>query len=499
MKREKLRIGVASIVQETNTWSPVPCTIDDFVCQGLALGPAAFEFSSTRTEIGGAIQSVIDGGHQPVPIMRAWANSSGRLTRQTLGDLIQMLTGELSSVDLDGLVLSLHGAMAAEGIDDADVALLKASKDALGPGIPIGVCLDLHANITRALVEESTFVIGFRTYPHTDLAETGGRAAELLTSHLRGEIQPRTVFAKRPMLLPAESMSTSSGPMARLRRFADDLVTDGVLDISLFPVQPWLDVEELGLGVTVTIDGHLGRSKDIAESVATRAWDMRDEFQVLLMTPRSAIEAARMSSVRPFLITESADAPTAGATGDSPAMIRALLEWGSDLEAYVTVSDPPAVDRCFEAGLDKNIDLWLGCHFEKRFDRPVSVRGRISHLGTKPVLITGPSYTGMEVSMGRHAVVVVGRLHILISERPAFTLDPATFQHAGLDPALPDLIVVRSALGFRAGFPPKSVAEAVVLDLPGASTPRIDLLEFFRAPRPLYPLDRDLEHVALST
>lgn len=489
------RIGVASIVQETNTWSLVPCTLDDFVCQGLAVGAAVEDYTDTNTEIGGAMRAVLDEGCDVVPIIRAWANSSGRLTRTTLGELCRLLVAGLKRFHIDGLVLSLHGAMAAEGADDADLAVLQAARSALGP-IPIGVCLDLHANVTDALVAASNFVTGYHTYPHTDLAETGARAAHILIAQLRGEAAPVTALAKCPMLVPAEAMSTSEGPLAALRAIADSLTIDGVLDVSLFPVQPWLDVSELGFAVTVTTNGDRELAEGIAGSLASQAWDRRHEFSVTLLSPSAAIEKARQSRVRPFLISESADAPTAGAAGDSPAMVRAMLGDGSDLKTYVTITDPPAVEQCVIAGAGASVNLSVGCHFDQRFDTPVAFTAIVERTGDDPVMLSGPSYTGMEVSMGRYAVVRAGRLCLLITERPAFTLDPATFLHAGLDPARVDVVVVRSALGFHAAFPPDSVAAAIVLDLPGASTPRLDLLEFVRAPRPLYPLDPDHEVMA---
>lgn len=482
-------------MQETNTWSLLPCTMDDFRSQGLVAGAAVEdEFSQTGTELGGAFRALRESGAVAVPLLRAYAHASGRVTRTTLAELSGLLVEQLGRTPIDGLVLSLHGAMAGDDADDADAELLHTARTVLGPQMPIGVCLDLHANITRAMVQESDFLTGYHTYPHTDLAETGARTARLVLAALQGQLQPITVMAKRPMIVPAETMSTASGPLASLRRRADELTTGSVLDVSLFPVQPWLDVDELGFTVTVTTDGDPVQGRQIAEFLADCAWERRTEFEVELYSPADAIDLARTSHVRPFLISESADAPTAGGAGDSPAMVRALLEHGPDLHAYVTVTDPAAVTRCAQAGLGADVQLMVGAGLDPRFHAPVSLTGTVERLDDRPVLLTGPSYTGTEVSMGAFAVVRSGQLFVLLSERPAFTLDPATFVHAGLDPQVADVVVVRSANGFRAAFPAHSVAAAALLDLPGASTPRLDYLDFTRAPRPMYPLDADVGH-----
>jgi microcystin degradation protein MlrC len=358
----------------------------------------------------------------------------------------------------------------------------------LGPDVAIGVCLDLHANVTPALVEHSDALVGYHTYPHVDQASTGARIADLVMDRLEGRLRPYTALAKRAMLVPAEAQG-AGGPLGTLRAEADRATGGDVLDISLFPVQPWLDVEGLGFAALVTTDGNAARAQDLAERFAEMAWQARHAFTADLIEPVQALDRVRSSTDRrPALLSESADSPTAGATGDSPAMVRVLLEHGRDLRAYATLVDGPAVEACVRAGEGQIVRLMVGCTLDPRFHRPAPLEGRVTRLGADPLRLTGPVFTGMEVSMGRFAVVRAGELSVLLTERPACTFDPETFRHAGLVVEDADLIVVRSATMFRAGF--AGVAgDILILDLPGASTPRLDSLDFVRAPRPLYPLE----------
>ena len=142
----------------------------------------------------------------------------------------------------------------------------------------------------------------------------------------------------------------------------------------------------------------------------------------------------------------------------------------------------------------------LGATLDRRWSGPLAVTGRVVAVGDSPVVLAGDSMTGQEISMGRWATLDTaagGRpgLTVLITERPAPTFDPAGYRHTGLEPADADAVLVRSATMYRAGFRGISSA-AYVLDLPGASTPRLDYLEFRRAPRPLYPLDDPKEESA---
>jgi microcystin degradation protein MlrC len=480
-----MRIGVALVQQETNTFSLKACRLDEFTIRaGLDAGRHT---SGTNSEMGGAVDAIGREGHEPVPLIYAWALPSGRVDDVAFARLRTMLTESIAAAGpLDGLVLALHGSMATATTDDADGAMIEAAREVAGP-IPLVVGLDLHANVTRRMVATADAIVGYHTDPHVDMADTGGRAARLVIAMAAGRTAPVTVLAKRPMIVPAESMNTTTGPLAGFRREADALAD--VLDVSFFPVQPWLDVAELGLGVLVTTDGDAARARDLAESFAGRIWEDRHRFVVpRLRTPAAALTAARASRTRPFIVAESADAPTAGAAGDSPAMVAALRTHGAGLKAVVPVVDPAAVDRCLEAGRGAVVDLEVGASIDRRWWKPVPLHARVEGFGEGPYRLEGAGYTGLTVDMGRWAVVRDGDIVVLLSERPAWTADPATFRTAGIDLAGVDVLVVRSCSDFRPNFP-DAANEAVTLDVPGPATPRLDTLTFSRAGRPLWPLD----------
>ena len=486
------RIGVASVMQETNAFAVGAFGLEDFARHGLHVGPAACErMRGTNTEVAGACEELTARGATPAPLLRAWGLAGPPLTAEAFERLAQLLEEQLRAAgELDGLVLSLHGAMCAEGAEAADAALAARAREIVGPDVTIGVCLDLHANVTEALVAPADFVIGYRTYPHVDQAETGRRTARLVLDTLAGRIAPVTVLAKRPLLIPAETSDTSSGPLGELRAAADAVERDaGVLDASVFTVQPWLDVAELGFAAVVTTDGERTAALAAAERLAARAWELRGSFDVPLLEPAEAIEQARR---RPgtVVLSQSSDSPPAGSTGDSPAMVRALLEHGRDLVAYVTVVDAPAVAACHEAGIGASVELEVGASIDTRFHAPVALSGTVASLrAAEPLVLVGPAFAGMDVSMGRAAVVRCGSLHVLLSEQPACTFDVAPFRAMGLEPVDADVVVVRSATMFRSGWAAVMEGEPLFLDLPGPSTPRFSQLDYVRAPRPLYPLE----------
>ena len=480
------RIGVASLVQETNTFSPKPTVREDYTV--LVGEDALLTLAGTNTEFAGAVARLEELGAEVAPLLAAWALPSGPVTDDTFEYLAGLLDRELArALPLDGLVLSLHGAMVAGSVFDADAALIEVARRRIG-SVPLGVCLDLHANVTERMVELADIMVGYHTEPHVDMASTGERIARLVVKTVRGGIVPVMALAKRPMLVPAEGMRTDMGPMSEVRSLAYSRTGGPVLDVSLFPVQPWLDVPELGLGVLVVTDGDLTVAGLRAEQLADEVWRRRDRMTTpRLMTPEEAFRAVRESDCRPFVMAHTADCPTAGAPGDDPVMVTEAARHAPDLVVFHSVLDPEVSRRCHNE-VGGQVRIVVGGAFEQSVV-PVEVEGVVTAAGSGSYRLTGRSFTGREVSMGEWAVIATGNHHLLVSSAPSITADPGTWRHAGLEPDRSDVLIVRSCSDYRANFP-GSAPEAVTLDLPGPSTPRLEHLEFRHAPKPLYPHDR---------
>lgn len=480
-----MRIGVALVQQETNTFSVQETRIEAFTIRhGTSAG---LHTRGTNSEMSGAIDAIEAAGHDAVPLLYAWALPSGLVTAAAFERVRALLTDAVASAPgLDGLVLALHGSMASEDCHDADAVLIETARAAIGDA-PVAVSLDLHANVTQRMVGAVDAIAGYHTDPHTDMDAAGARAAHQLLGILDGSLEPAIALAKRPMIVPAESMNTTSGPLAPVRKDAD---REAAVDISLFPAQPWLDVPELGFGVVVTTNGDRGRAEELANTYAERVWSDRASFEVpRFLNPAAAIAAARQTTTRPFLVAESADAPSAGAAGDSPAMLGALLRDGEGLTAAIPIVDPESVATCHDAGNGAKVELRIGSAIDGRWHEPVPLRGSVRGLGEGTYLLEGAGYTGLEVDMGRFAVVERDGISILLTERPVLSADPATFLFAGIDPNRVDVLVVRSCSDFRPNFP-EAAPDAVTLDVPGTATPRLENLEFRNVDRPLWPLDR---------
>jgi microcystin degradation protein MlrC len=347
------------------------------------------------------------------------------------------------------------------------------------------------------MVEHATAIAGYHTYPHVDLYETGCKAARLLLRILAGEVSPAMRFRKIPMIVPAENMQSTSGPFARLIEAAQRYERNGEAEaVSVFGVQPWLDVAEMGCSVVSVTNGNPAAADEQASCLAEAFWNARREFDVTLTTPRRAIREALRSEGGPVVISESSDSTGSGSPGDSTGVLRPLLEAEPREPAAIFLVDPAAVARAHTAGAGATLAMKIGGAFDRRNSRPVAVRARVRLLSDGRWTPIGRGYnTGIESCMGRAAVLEVGQVRILAAERSAMTVDPALFRSHGIEPAHMKIVVVKSPNGFRALYEPLA-SRIYLVDTPGVSTANLKSLPYRRVPRPIYPLDRGVRYRA---
>ena len=486
------RVGVASIIQETNTFSANQSTMQDFEIQGIWLGADVVAKSQgLNIEVAGSLERLHRHGLEAIPLVRAWAMSGGVLLDTELAKLKKLLKQEISAAGtLDGLILNLHGALVSESDDHADAQISEFAREILGADIPIVITHDLHGNPSRRIIAASSALIGFRTYPHIDQGDTGRRAADLMNELLSNNRRLGTVLKKLNMIIPAETMGTSDQPLLQIRELADSLVDDQILDISLFPVQPWIDVSEVGFGITVVHAGDIERANQCAETIRRALWKIHKEFQATLYSIDDAIDRAiKDYQGKMQVLAQSSDAPTGGSTGDDSRVVAALVNYGSDIPSACTVVDAPAVDKAFAHSIGDDVALSLGFKIDPRWGSPVAVNAKLINKGDAPVVLTGPAMTGQVVSIGRWVVLESSnKVKILVSESGTTTFDPAGYEIAGIDLDECVIVHVRSPLLFKSGFAGR-YGQAFSLDLDGPTTPNIKKLKFSKVPRPMIGLD----------
>jgi microcystin degradation protein MlrC len=487
--RTRMRVAIASIIQESNTFSPVKTLFEHF---SPVFGHDVLTRHEGRaTEAGGFIHVLRRARCEVQPICAAWAITAGPMLRSHFRKLAMRFEEELSAAGRqEAFLFALHGAQVAQDCEDVSGYLLQRARRVLGPEVPIVTTLDLHANVTRLLVSQSTALVGYHTYPHVDMFECGVKAANLALKIVAEQIKPIMAFRKIPMIVPAENMQTTSGPFHDLIEQAEQWERAGEVEsASVFGVQPWLDVDEMGCSVVVVTNGDAAAAGERASSLAKRFWDSRRAFSVELVPVEEAIREATAIAGGPIVFSESADSTGSGSPGDSTNVLRRLLAADLREPSVLFLVDPKTVKRAIEAGVGKNFSAKIGAAFDRKNSRPVLVTAHVRLLSDGRWTPWGSGYNpGIEVCMGRAAVLEIGSVTVLVAERPAMTVDPALYRSHGIEPTRMKIVVVKSPNGFRAEYEP--IAKKIfMLDTPGVSSANLRSLPFQRIPRPMYPFD----------
>ena len=487
------RIAIGLLMQESNSFSPLPTTVETFESYYLYRGNELLtRYGDARTEVPGFLSVLAEAGAEPVPLMAAYATASGTVTRAAFDALVGEMEDRLRAAGpVDGLLLALHGAMVVEDQPDGDGEIIERMRRILPSGVPTGVSLDLHAHVTPLMLQPSVFHIGYREYPHIDMYETGERTARLLLDIVAGRRpMPAMALAKRPMIVSPVATRTTDGPLRPVVDEARRMENEGeVIHAALFPVQPWIDVPNLGFAVLVCADDQV-RATVAAGKLADMAWGRRADFFPDLTSLDEAIHIG-LASKGITIVSDTGDAPTGGSAADSAAVLKALLAAGADRAprlSYLTLCDPESVRTANTAGAGATVTLSLGHRFSKGDGAPVEVTGVVQSLsdGTYRMVDSGPN--GLELCMGPSAVIAIGAIRILLRSLPSLEWDRAMYTSQGLPLEAAALVFVKSPSHFRHSFGPVA-ARILAANTPGPTAPDMRRIPFKSVTRPLYPLD----------
>lgn len=487
------RVAVASLVQETNTFSPIPTTLPVFesyyVLRGAELESG---YGDARVEVPAILATLRSTGIEPVPLFAAYAAAAGTVTRDAFETLVGEMERRLAAAGpVDGLILALHGALVVEDQSDGDGEIIARMRSILPETAPIGVSLDLHGHITPLMLQPQTFHVGYQSYPHTDMYETGERVARLMVDTLMGNRRPVMALAKAPVLVPAVNGRTTDGPFAPVAEAARAAEASGrVLHASVFPVQPWIDVPDLGFAALVCADGDEREAARVAQELADMTKERRGDF-VLDLMPLDETIAMGLSSDGMTLVSDTGDAPTGGAAADSPAVLRALLEARAQdgpRQVLLTLCDPAAARAAHESGPGATLTLALGYAYSVDGGDPVEVTAEVISVTDGRYVMRDQGAHGMKIEMGPTAVLGIGAIRVAVRSRPSMEWDTGLYLSQGLDPANAALVFVKSPSHFRVGFGPLA-ARILLADTPGPTRADVRKLDYRHVTRPLHPLD----------
>jgi microcystin degradation protein MlrC len=458
-----LRILTGGLITETNTFSPIPTGWTAFSRTPIQRGRQQ-PFASTW-EFAPLVRMrelALHDGHTVVESVAAVAEPGGRTVRAVYETLRDELLDEIkAAMPLDVVLLSLHGAMAADGYDDCDGDLLARVREIVGPKTVVGAELDLHGNLTQAMVDAATAIVSYKEYPHTDMVERAGDLYRLCVDAAAGKTAPVMALHDCRMI---GVWPTSDGPM---RAFVDGVTAaqcDGILSISLLHGFPWADVPGAGAKVLVIADGDAGMAEATAQAFGEQFWNLRRRAHIPSYTMDAAIDAA-LTGDTPLVLADVADNAGGGAPGDSTFLLRRLLERNVREVVSGTYYDPIAVELCADAGPGASLDLRvggkLGTASGEPLDLHVTVRAVVDDHRQTAMDGSGPA------SLGRSVWVSTGGVDLALVSIRSQVFFPDAFTGLGIPLENHRIMVVKSTHHFWAGFAPIA-KRAIHVNAPGA-------------------------------
>ena len=517
----KLRFPILGISHETNTFSGVPATYEKFEEAHLLRGQEMIdEYADSEYTIAGYLEMADELGFEAVPLMYAQTGPIGTITKDAYDRLSTEMLGMLRDQGpWDGVLICNHGAAVSEEFPDMDAEFTRAVREIVGPDVPVGVTLDMHANISKETVANTDVCVVWRTCPHLDTRQRGRKCAELIYRTVKGEIKPVQYIEMPPMLVNIVKQFTGQEPMKSL---VDDCFEanerDGILDTSISEGYPYADVVEMGMSWIAISDGDADSAEATAKWMAARAWEKRADLNRPVASIEEALTQAREryvgpkpegvenflpddgtalaeaepsehSHLGPIVLMDVGDNIGGGSSADSTHIMKVAMEMG--VEGYLqTLYDPEAVQACVAAGVGAEISLDVGGKTDDMHGEPILVTGTVVNIDEGKYEETRPTHGGFRFYDDglRVRFNTVDGMTILLTSRRSGNTAREQMYSMGINPEEYRIVVAKGVSSPRPAYQPIA-AEIIIVNSPGVTSADLDTFTFKNRRVPLYPFE----------
>jgi microcystin degradation protein MlrC len=476
-----MKLFTAGLATETNSFSPLPTTLDDFtIIRG---GVAADCISPFEAPLRVFRERALAEGWEIVEGLCAHAMPSGPTVSATHVQLCDEIIDDLrGALPVDAVLLNLHGSMQAVGCDDTEGDLLTRLRDIVGPEVPIGAVLDLHSHPTAAMLDSTTALVIYKHWPHVDSADRAAELFAIIASAARGECRPvMSVYDTRMIgLFPTERepMKTFVADMKASESDAH------ILSVSFAHDHPWTDVPELGARVLVITDHQRSLGDTLAAQFGERVYALREDIAWQFPSLDDGLEEALTSKRAPVVLLDMADNPGGGAPGDGTQVLAALIARGVR-DACVCLWDPMAARVAIGAGVGAELDLRVGAKSGAGAGHPLDLHVHVT--GVARALTQASLYLARE--MGDAAALHYEGIDIVVTTLRASPHTPECFEKLGIKIEDKRLVVVKTLNNARPGFD-RVAADYAWVDAGGACNGNVRRIVFKNHEPDLWPFAR---------
>ncbi|MCH8235988.1 MAG: M81 family metallopeptidase [Chloroflexi bacterium] len=524
-----MRIATLGISHETNTFSRVPADYGQFLAAQVLRGDEiADQYRSSSYTFAGYWDAADELEFDLVPLMYAQTGPIGTITK----DAYDRLSGEMFGMlreggPWDAVLITNHGAAVSEEFPDMDGEFTRAVREIVGPDVPVGVTLDMHANVSKAVVDHTDVCVVWRTNPHLDTRVRGRKTAELIYRTVKGEVRPVQWIEMTPMVVNIVKQFTAEEPMRSL--VADAITANerpGILDTSVAEGYPYADVAEMGMSFIAIADGDPDAAREAAVWMARRGWEHREALNVevpkvdeaLRMaaeryigpkpegvtnpgpTEGSALEAptgeGEHARLGPIVLMDVGDNIGGGSSADSTFILAEAQRTGFT-GLLQSLYDPEAVEACVRAGVGSELTLQVGGKTDDMHGTPVRVTGTVRAITDGEFEETRPTHGGFRFYSCGTSIrldTTDGHTLLLTSKRVGNTAREQMY-HIGIWPEKYRVVVAKGVVSPRPAYQPIA-AEVILVNTPGVTTADLDTFTYHHRRVPLYPFEEEATYEA---
>ncbi|MBU80323.1 MAG: hypothetical protein CL724_02425 [Chloroflexi bacterium] len=496
------------MMHETNTFQSVPTTYEAFEGFELLRGDEVrAQHATANSTVSGFFEGAGRYEFDLVPLLHAFTGPTGTVTKDAfdriVGEMLEMLR---TAGPFDGVLLGQHGAAVSEEFPDMDGEIASRVRELVGADTPVVMCLDLHSNITRAMVDNVDATIVYRTNPHLDPKARAVEASEILVNTIRGDVKPVQWIEQLPMVINISKQATELDPMKSVMDDVRSVIErPGILSASCGQGYPYADVIEMGVSFVVVADGDVDAAHDAARWLADRTWERRALFGNDTPTPSEALAAAirAPTGVGPSVIMDMGDNVGGGGSADSTHLLAEAQRQGAG-ELLMSLFDPEAVRECIDAGPGTDLTLEVGGKTDDLHGSPIEVTGRVRAITDGRFEEPTPIHGGFRffdygptVALDLAAAGGFGEGNTLLlhTKRGVGNMTRQQMYSVGVFPERYRIVIAKGVVSPRAAYEPIA-REIILADTPGVSSADLSTFNFEHRRRPLYPFEEDSEYRA---
>ena len=487
-----MRFALAGFNHETNTFHSIPTEYENFEKSVMLRGEEINKLYETPSSVGGFYQASRDLDFEIVPLMFAQTGPLGTITsdafERILGEILDLIE---NNGPFDAILLDLHGAAVSEEFHDMDGEITRRIRNLVGPEIPVGINLDMHANVSKKMVDNTDITTVYQTTPHLDADERGYHCAELIYKTVKKEITPVQSIETPPLIINIVNHNTNEEPMKSILQESKKLHSDNeVVSVSVAEGYPYSDIEKTGMSFIVITDNNKNKAKDFSKKIAKYAWNKRYEMNSSELSIEEGLKKAVTIKSKPVVLMDAGDNIGGGSSADSTHILHKAREIGIS-GILQTLYDPDSVEECI-GKIGSSITLKVGGKSDDMHGEPIEVTGTIKKYFEGEFEDLGRTHGGGRYFDAGDTIVLETEDEntlILTSKRVGNT-SIELYYSLGLNPINYPIIIAKGVMSPRPAFEPIA-SKIIILDSPGVTAANLKNFSFSKRRKPMFPFEKD--------